>query len=535
MQIAGRLAGAPLVLVLTALVMAGCGGADAPEPNPQVEPDPRFGQQPNIVFILTDDQDYASYNLETMPLTHRLLGDEGITFTNHVDTTPLCCPSRAAYQSGQYGHNNGVLNNKPGYANLEDKDNLLPVWLQRAGYSTAYVGKFMNGYDAYVDDKDDVAPGWDRWSVLSGNALGYRNFTLAVDGKQRKEVYEDRYMTDVLSRRAVDLVGELSGPKPFYLQLGQLAPHVENLNADSGGPCGGDAVPPPRDLGRFAGAPLTNQPAIDEADVSDKPEIVSQQPLLDAAKLEQIRARYQCRLETLPAVDRGIADLVAALRQAGELDDTIIAYASDNGNFHGQHRLPGGKGLAYEEAAHVPFVARVPPAFRGGGEAGIEVSQPTANIDYVPTIVDWAGAQTCPQAGECRVMDGRSLLPLITGSERAWPQQRPILTELDIGKEQLQSGRGISCHYEGVRQGRWLYLRHTSLPDLSTGICAETEAVELYDHENDPFELDNLTAVASGSRVAATQQRLARLTDELSDCAGIEGRDPEPASGSYCK
>lgn len=532
MQVARRIAGFALVLALASA--AGCGGGE-PEPNPQVTPDPRFGEQPNIVFILTDDQDFASYNRETMPLTHRLLGEQGVTFANHVDTTPLCCPSRAAYQSGQYGHNNGVLNNKPGYANLVDKGNLLPVWLQRAGYNTAYVGKFMNGYDSYVDDKDDVAPGWDRWSVLSGNALGYRDFTLTVDGKQRKESYEDAYMTDVLSRRAVDLVGELSGPDPFYLQIGQLAPHVENLNADSGGPCGGDAVPPPRDLGRFTGAQLPNLPAIREADVSDKPEIVSGQPPLDAAKLELIRGRYECRLETLPAVDRGIADVVSALRQAGELDETIIAFASDNGNFHGQHRLPGGKGLPYEEAAHVPFVVRVPPGFRGEGEAGTRISRPTANIDYVPTIVAWAGSDTCPEAGECRVMDGRSLMPLLTGHESAWPLQRPILTELDIGKEQLQSGRGISCRYEGVRQGRWLYVRHTSLPDLSTGICADTEAVELYDHINDPFELDNLTAVAAGSRVAATEQRLSRLTDELSDCAGIEGRDPEPASGHYCE
>ncbi len=457
MQVAGRVAGFAIVTI--AALLAGCGGGDSPEPNPPVEPNPRFGEQPNFVFILTDDQDYASYNRETMPLTHRLLGDAGFTFTNHVDATPLCCPSRAAYQSGQYGHNNGVLNNKPGYGELTDKDNLLPIWLQRAGYSTAYVGKFMNGYEAYVEDGDEIAPGWDRWSVLSGNALGYRDFRLTVDGKQRKEIYTDRYMTDVLSGRAVDLVGELSGSKPFYLQLGQLAPHVENLNADSGGPCGGDAVPPPRDLGRFTGTQLPRLPAVRERDVSDKPAIVSGQPALDAGKLDQIRARYECRLETLPAVDRGVADLVAALRQAGELDETIIAYASDNGNFHGQHRLPGGKGLAYEEAAHVPFALRVPPAFRGGLEAGAEISRPTANIDYAPTIVDWAGAEPCPDAGECRVMDGRSLLGLITGRDRAWPAQRPILTELDIGKEQLQSGRGISCRYEGVRQGRWLVSR----------------------------------------------------------------------------
>jgi N-acetylglucosamine-6-sulfatase len=525
--------GAVAAILTLVLLVAGCGGE---EENAPVEPDPAFGRQPNVVFILTDDQDLASFNRRTMPHTFRLLVDRGTTFANHVDTTPLCCPSRAALQSGQYGHNNGVLNNKPGYGDLEEKDNLLPVWLQRAGYTTAYVGKFMNGYDSYVEDKDDVAPGWDRWSVLSGNALGYYDFRLTVDGKQRKEEYSgDEYMTDVLNDRAVELIGDLAGPDPFYLQVGELAPHVENLNADSGGPCGGDAVPARRDEGRFAGARLPDMPAIREADVSDKPAIVSGLPPLDERKLEQIRGRYECRLETLPALDRGIRRIVATLRRTGELDDTVIAFASDNGNFHGQHRLPGGKGLAYRQAAQVPFVLRVPPRYLGDRAPVPRVEAPTANIDYVPTLVEWSGTETCPVAGQCRVMDGRSLLPLLTGRQGEWPRQRPILTELDIGKEQLQSGRGISCRYEGVRQGPWVYIRHTSLPDLATGICEETETIELYNHAIDPYELDNLAVVAAGSRAAAAEDRLSRLTDELVECAGIEGRDPEPANGPYCR
>jgi arylsulfatase A-like enzyme len=529
-----RLSRAFLVAAALALILlSGCGGE---EENPHVKPAPAFGSQPNFVFVLTDDQDLASFNRRTMPHTFRLLVDRGTVFANYIDTTPLCCPSRAALQSGQYGHNNGVLNNKPGYGELEGKDNLLPVWLQRAGYSTGYVGKFMNGYDSYVEDKDDVAPGWDRWSILSGNALGYYDFRLAVDGKQRKEEYSGgEYMTDVINDRAVELIDDFSGPQPFYVQVGELAPHVENLNANSGGPCGGKAVPARRDEGRFAGASLPNLPAVREADVSDKPAIVSGQPPLDAKKIEQLGAEYRCRLETLPAVDRGIRQIVAALRRNGELDETVIAFASDNGTFHGQHRLPGGKGLAYEEAAHVPFVLRVPPEYLGDRAPVADVDAPTASIDYVPTVVEWSGAETCPEAGECRVMDGRSLLPLLTGRETEWPRQRPILTELDIGKEQLQSGRGISCRYSGVRQGPWLYIRHSSLPDLSTGTCAETETVELYNHEADPYELDNLAVVAAGARAISAEERLAALTDELVECAGIEGRDPEPESGVYCR
>jgi membrane-anchored protein YejM (alkaline phosphatase superfamily) len=157
----------------------------------------------------------------------------------------------------------------------------------------------------------------------------------------------------------VDLVGELSGDEPFFLQLSQLAPHVEN--GDSGGPCGGDAVPARRDLGRFADEPLPASPAFDEAEIEDKPAFVSGLPRITTAKRSLAETRWGCRLGSLGAVDRGIAQLVRALRAEGELEDTVIVFTSDNGTFHGEHRLPGGKGLPYAEAAELPLVMRVPP------------------------------------------------------------------------------------------------------------------------------------------------------------------------------
>ena len=132
-------------------------------------------------------------------------------------------------------------------------------------------------------------------------------------------------------------------------------------------------------------------------------------------------------------------------------------------------------------------------------------------------------------------MDGRSLLPLLTGLDQEWPADRAVATELDLQKDEVQPGRGISCAFEGVRQDRWLFVRHTSLPDLGTGACEPADTIELYDHVRDPYELAQpVPRRRRIRRSAATEQRLAELTDELSDCAGIEGRDPEPASGHYC-
>jgi N-acetylglucosamine-6-sulfatase len=513
---------------------AGCGGDE--EPNPPVNPDPRFGEQPNIVFVLTDDQDYESFKREVMPNTFKYLVDRGTTFTNYYDATPLCCPARASLLTGQYGHNNGVLANKPGYGDLAENDSVLPVWLQRAGYGTAIVGKFLNGYESSVSDKDEVAPGWDLWSVEVGNARGYYDFKLAVNGKQRKESYTGEYLTSVINGRAEEDVGELAGPEPFYLWITHSAPHVENINADSGGPCGGLSVPPPRDVGRFDSIGLPRLPGVREPDVSDKPAIVSGQPALTPEKRTALRHRYQCRVETLPEVDRGIAGLVRALRETDELDDTVIVFSSDNGVFDGQHRLPGGKGLAYEEAAHLPLVIRVPPKYRGGSAAPATVDSLVANIDLAPTFVDWAGTDTCPESGPCRVMDGLSLIPLLQGSAREWPARRAIATELALSNDSVQPGRGISCRFEGARQGRWLYVEHTELPDLATGACEPSGVGELYDHARDPFELRNLVGpgMPARARVDAVTARMAELAARLADCAGIEGRDPEPESGHYC-
>jgi hypothetical protein len=98
----------------------------------------------------------------------------------------------------------------------------------------------------------------------------------------------------------------------------------------------------------------------------------------------------------------------------------------------------------------------------------------------------------------------------------------------------VQPGRGISCSYQGVRDRRYLFVRHTSLPDLATGQCKPTDVRELYDHVTDPFELENLLPAAPDSPTSALEQRLATLTNQLHVCSGIEGRDPEPESGFYC-
>ena len=490
-------------------------------------------KRPNIVVIVTDDQTLASLSATTMPRTVELMA-RGTEFTDAIVTTPLCCPSRATLLSGQYAHNHGTLANNPGYAALRHKANTLPVWLHRAGYVTAHVGKYLNRYKASVDDPADVAPGWDEWHTVLDPASGfvrYYGYRLSENGEVRRVGKRPRdYITRVINRRAVDMIREYVPERPpLYLQVDHRAPHTE-AGTDSGGPCGGLVPPDPRDAGAFSTTPLPRPPSFDEEDVADKPSLVSGLPRLHAATIARIQLRYRCALASLLAVDRGVSKIAAALRRAGELDRTAFLFTSDNGFFFGEHRIPEQKTRPYEEALRVPLLIRVPASYLGA-PAVPEVSEPVANVDLAPTILDLAGARPCRRSGRCRVLDGRSLTGLI-GGESTWPADRAMLVEFDAGE---RARRGKVCRYEGVRVSGQIYIRHTAAADPATGLCEPIDQTERYDLRADPYELDNLHPIDSvapqGSAEVALQARL----DELRDCAGIAGRDPSQNGRPHCE
>ena len=115
---------------------------------------PRLGAssgRPNIVVIQADDQTLSQLNVQGDAATRRGCSRNGGTsFGNYIATTAQCCPSRASLITGQYAHNDGVTSNGVGYPGLVDKGNVLPVWLQQAGYLTMHVGKFMNRYEYFA-------------------------------------------------------------------------------------------------------------------------------------------------------------------------------------------------------------------------------------------------------------------------------------------------------------------------------------------------------------------------------------------------
>jgi N-acetylglucosamine-6-sulfatase len=502
-----------LAVVLTALVVTAAAALPA-----HGQSGGEGGEKPNFLVFVTDDQTLSQ--MKAMPKTERFIGKKGTTFTEAAVTTPHCCPSRATHLTGQYAHNHGILSNKHGYPALVDPGNVLPVWLQRAGYTTAHLGKFLNGYEKAVGPITTVAPGWDEWATLL-KPRRYLDYELQVNGES--VAYGERkgdYLTSVLTERAGRLIRDL-GPaeKPFYLQVDHYAPH--SGSGDPSGECGKFSGAESAGFRRYGDQALPDSGSFNEKDLSDKPTFIQRrEDRLSKSTKKRVRAAYRCALASLDSVDASVKELVGELDEAGELENTVIMFTSDNGYFYGEHRIPGSKTLPYEETIHVPLLIRLPDSLEGADRVRT-VNQQVANIDLAPTILDLAGATPCGPDG-CRVMDGRSLVPLLQGRGN-FPSDRAVVIELTQGKDKVKPT--LSCSYHGFRTTRQVYIEHTSVPRPSNRECEDALEVERYDLPSDPFELENLGPDAA----------LSAKLELLRSCAGLPGRDPVPESGAYCE
>ncbi len=452
---------------------------------------------PNIVLVTTDDQ--TLLDLEAMPKTSRMLGERGVTFTDALSPHPLCCPARAEILTGQFAQNNGVRSNTGPFGGaqaLADPDNTLPVWLQHAGYQTAFMGKYLNGYQ--LTDPLITPSGWDSWNGTYRGIYDYDDFTVNRDGVL--ETHADEMQADVYADITGDLITEMSGAQPFFIWQSQLAPHSQRQR--------NRWVPPAasaRNNGTFSEAPLlsASSPSYNEEDVSDKPLAISVLPPITELREQKLTTIHQERLESLQDVDDAVAQLVADLKAAGEYRDTLIIFTSDNGYLMGEHRYHG-KIFPYEESVRVPLLmagARVP--------AGVVRHQTATLIDVAPTILDAADATPG------RVSDGMSLLRVARSDvASSWDTvllQAGPADDVDGGDQPLPDpalakAEDTNWLYRGVRTDRYTYVRYPGSGEQ-----------ELYDNSDDPWQLTNM---ADDPRYATVVAELRRRTAELSSCAG---------------
>jgi arylsulfatase A-like enzyme len=462
-------------------------------------------EQPNIVLVVTDDLDLKT--ARAMPRLQDVMAEEGVTFDNAFVTNPLCCPSRATTLRGQYAQNTLVQGNQPpqgGYEKfhaLGREKSTVATWLDGAGYQTAYMGKYMNGYQGTT-----VPPGWDDWLAVSGN---YLSDDLTFNGQLLPGALKGLQETDVLSRKSSLYIERASkGKSPFFLTLAPRAPHQP-------------AIPAPRYAESYSGAAVPAEPSDDpsynEADMSDKPLWLRQRaPLTQKQKLHMERLNRD-RLRSMKSVEDMMVNLKETLKKTGELDNTYIVFTSDHGFHMGQHRLPIGKWTAYEEDIRIPLMVRGP-----GVPEGEHRKQMALNNDFAPTFADLAGARP-PQ-----FVDGRSLAPLLQGEAPPGPtredsqgNRKAFLVE--AGRFFPGAGAGPVLdrpRLDAVRTEDYLYVEY------------ETGARELYNLRTDPDQLENRLAPGSPEPDPKTVVRLARRLDALRGCSGEDCRKAETADFS---
>lgn len=443
--------------------------------------------RPNIVFVYADDMDMKL--LPYMEQTNALIGEQGAVFTNYFVTASTCCPSRSTILRGQYPHNTGVFENSPGFEEFYEKGNdeeTLATWMDDAGYRTSYMGKYLNLYPAGVK-RTYISPGWDDWHVfLYGPSEDfYFAYTMNENGKlvkYGKKEYE--YSTDVIRDRSIEFIEQSAKRNsPFFLMISVYAPH-------------GPTTPAPRHLGLFDGLEYPQGPSFQEADTLDKPEVVREisrangfYEVVDANDL------FQRRVQTLQSVDEMIADLVKKLEETGELENTYFFFTSDNGFHMGEHDLPSGKMLPYDEDIRVPLLVRGP-----GIEPGTVIDQMVANIDLAPTIAQLANAEAA------EFVDGRSFVPFLTSQTNSSVWRNALLIE--VGKLEEESP---VVAFRGIRTDTFMYAEY------------ESGELEFYDRVKDPYEMENLADTLD----EATLSRLHSWLEQLKTCQGEECRQAE--------
>jgi len=434
----------------------------------------------NIVFILSDDHRYdfmgfmdsAPAFLETPNLDR--MARQGAHLANAFVSTSLCSPSRASILTGQYMHRHRIVDNQ----RPEPEGTVFfPQYLQKAGYQTAFIGKWHMGHE-----NDDPRPGFDHWASLKGQGT-YFDPTLNVNGTHQSF---EGYTTDVLTGRALTWLEKGRDPdRPFFLYLSFKAVHYP-------------FTPAPRNQGRYANDPVQRPETManTERNYQTQPHWVRERRYsihgvdhmetgqYDNDPVPSFDGLYRQYCETVFGLDENIGSVLDYLDQAGLRDSTCVLYMGDNGFALGEHGFYD-KRDAFEESIRVPMLAYAP----GLIAPDTTVTQMVQNIDIAPTVLELAGVQ--PPDG---VMDGRSFLPLLRGQSVSWRDS--ILYEY-----YWEWNFPATPTVFALRTERYKYIFYQGVWDHDG----------FYDLQTDPHERHNLI------RVPAYQERIAAMKKQLFD------------------
>jgi arylsulfatase A-like enzyme len=457
-------------LALTTIVSAGA--LPAPTDRAAAQTTPR----PNILLFLTDDQRAGDTLTKTvMPNVRAQILQRGKRFTNLFATTPLCCPDRSVLLSGRYAHNTGVRTNPDGGA--LDHSASVAHELSAAGYTTAIVGKFLNGW------KSSTPPPFFDFHALTGG--GYEDQWFNVDGV----AVQPPYTTDFIGEQGIRYLErfEDADPAPWMMILSTPAPHYP-------------WHPSPEHADDPVGA-WDGNPATAEIDRSDKPPWVTTRSY-DLARAQLVRTP---QLRTLMSVDDMVGAVMTRLHDLDELANTLVVYTSDNGYLWADHRLGGDYGTAAQKRFPYTASIRIPYLMRWDGHLapGAVDRRVAGSVDLAPTMLDAAGRPpTYP-------LDGHSLLD-------------PALRHVLLLEYWTDPGDPAIPTWRSLRSRKMQFVEWFD-------VAGNVSFREYYDLRTDPWQLTNLLADGDPSNDPPIDG-LVRRSSRMATCGGTASTTPDPTN-----
>lgn len=470
---------------------------DTPEIPTIVEPVGPESAEPlsfrNVVLVLADDLDWKLF--DQIPRL-AALKDKGMTFTNHTVVDSLCCPSRVTILRSQYIHNHRVISNIeatgggwPTFQRLNEHKDNLPVWLARAGVTTALYGKYLNEYPTRPRGIRYVPPGWDEWAAPISRGDSYSGYSYTMNDNGELVHYGTRpedFLIDVLNNKARTFIS--STDEPFFLYLSTYTPHKPFATAM-------------RHVGAHRKLTAPRTPAFNSYGVNE-PAWLAKFPQLSDSKVANLDRVWQRRAESAETVADSVDAVLAELAATGKDKDTLVIVTTDNGYHVGEYRMPKGKRTPYATDTVVPMIAIGP-----GIPAGVEVDAMTSTIDLAPTFTEALGAQAPDWT------DGRSLVPFLSSGRKPEAWRNAALSE-SIGESGPSDPDFLPFNpppFSALRTPRWMYVEY------------DDGSSALYDRMTDPYELRNIVGEANPAFVAQLSAQLAQL--EL--CAGPSCRQAD--------